>query len=72
MAQYIYRFVLSEEESKRADDWITAHECPRRGKNSGAIGGRTTFQFTSTTLGVIGVVACACGASEAFTDMSDW
>lgn len=37
-------------------------------KNQGASGGRTTYSFTPTTLGVITVVSCACGKKCDITD----
>lgn len=39
---------------------------------SGAIGGRLTYAFTPTSLGVITVIKCACGAEVNVTDFDSW
>lgn len=46
------------------------HNCPI--KYGGAIGGKTTYSFTSTSLGTICKVECACGQKEDITNYDDW
>lgn len=52
---YLRGFPISEEEDKKIKKWKerikTEHPC-----NSGAIGGRFTYHFTPTGIGVIGTV----------------
>lgn len=38
----------------------------------GAIGGRLTYRFTPTGIGLIIVVECACGEKINCTDFSSW
>jgi hypothetical protein len=38
----------------------------------GAIGGRIKFQFTTTGLGIIAIVKCACGEEVDLTDYDSW
>lgn len=38
----------------------------------GAIGGRMTFEFTITGLGVISKVKCACGKDVDLTQYDEW
>lgn len=60
--------------------WSMEHDqvCPHfdDGKSpiskSGDIGGRLTFSFTPTSLGVVTVVKCACGAEVNLTDYESW
>lgn len=68
------KFVLSETEVKKMNDWLKSHNetCPNAGsKKQGAIGGRLTYYFTPTTLGVFSSVKCVCGAEEFLTDLDE-
>ena len=63
-------FHLSPKELAEACKWIAEHFCKLRGsKNIGAIGGKTTFTFTSTSIGQLAGVKCACGNSTCVTDL---
>lgn len=44
----------------------------KHGHNSGAIGGRFTWKFTSTNLGQISVLECSCGERLDLTPYHDW
>ena len=53
------------------DTWIAHHDktciyADRR--KQGAVGGRLTYEFTPTSLGVIAQVKCACGKHVDVTD----
>ena len=49
---YFRGFPISEEEGKKIQEWIAK----RPEFNEGAIGGRYTYQFTPTSIGVIGTI----------------
>ena len=49
---YFLGFPISEEEDKEIKEWIEK----RPEFNEGAIGGRYTYQFTPTSIGMIGTV----------------
>ena len=51
-ADYYRGFPISEEEQKTIAEWIKS----RPEINEGAIGGRYTYQFTPTSIGVIGTI----------------
>lgn len=66
-------YTLQEDEYKKYYEWNKKHKetCPLYG-NDGAIGGRLTFCFTPTSLGVITKIKCGCGESIDVTDSSTW
>ena len=63
-------FELSPEQVEKYEKW-RKHGCDLEG-NAGAIGGRITFEFTPTSLGVIETVRCGCGEKLTLTDFEDW
>jgi hypothetical protein len=63
-------FGYTEKEIIEARLWESKHDCPIA--YEGAIGGKTTFCFTPTSLGVILKVKCACGTEKDFTDYGSW
>ena len=68
-------FKLSEDEKVVLLDWKHKHDqvCKfTNGTPQGAIGGRTTYQFTPTGLGTIASVLCACGAEHTLSNFDDW
>ena len=67
------KFGIDGEEAKKLDKWQNEHDksCPYK-KKQGAIGGRTTYSFSPTTLGVVIKVSCACGKEIDLTDYSSW
>ncbi len=74
------QFDLTDDEVMKKADWLLAHNPKCRfyddgtqvSNPMGAIGGRLTYQFTPTGLGVIIVVKCACGESVDLTDYGSW
>lgn len=69
----MYKFELNEDEIKRYAAWVEIHDKTCRFfHNQGAIGGRTTFCFTITGIGVIVTVRCACDAECDLTDYGCW
>lgn len=65
-------FGMTESESKKLHEWSVEHDktCPLK-YNQGAIGGRTTYCFTPTSLGTVVKVKCACGEEIDISDY-DW
>lgn len=41
-------------------------------ENQGAIGGRLTYCFSPTSLGILAEVKCICGTIFSIADTSDW
>ena len=66
-------FNLNEKQLIELEEWNKEHNkiCPFY-KNTGAIGGRLTYCFTPTSLGVIVEVKCACGKKIGITEYEDW
>lgn len=68
-------FEITEEQQKIFENWKTIHnkKCvfsdPMK---QGAIGGRFTYIFTPTGLGVITKVKCACGDEIDLTNSENW
>jgi len=73
-------FTISPGEQKVIQAWLDEHNktckyyddgtqasCP-----SGAIGGRLTYCFTPTGLGLITEVKCMCGDTVNTTEVEDW
>jgi len=65
-------FELDEDQIERANKFSKEHECPFKESGVGAIGGRISYRFTMTGLGIIEVVECACGKSLNLTDFESW
>ncbi len=68
-------FKLDEKELTEYRKWIEEHDktCPHADPmKQGAIGGRLTYTFTPTSLGVITIVKCACGEEINLTDTDSW
>lgn len=66
-------FELSSYENKKLAKWYSEHKCQFVDPtNCGAIGGRLTYVFTPTSLGVISSVRCACGEEETLTNFDEW
>lgn len=66
-------FNLDKTELEKLNTWLKKHDkkCPRK-LNSGCIGGRLTYCFTPTSLGVITEVKCGCGGEINLTDFGSW
>lgn len=76
-------FVLADKELENYKAWLASHECDFWDRNKpklnehgfprgGAIGGVFSYQFTSTGLGDVVIVKCACGHEENVTDFDSW
>ena len=68
-------FIMNENESIEANRTIKKHNKDCVIYNGGvhaAIGGRISYYFTPTGLGMACGVQCACGWSKECTDVSDW
>lgn len=63
-------FKLNQTQTNKIALWESTHRCSV--KNEGAIGGKVTFSFTPTSLGVIEKVKCACTAQLDVTDYESW
>jgi len=68
-------FELDETELKKFKKWKERHNktCPfKNPMKQGAIGGRFTYSFCPTGVGVTTVVKCACGEKIDLTDYDNW
>ena len=68
-------FELSKEEEEKYQKWLAEHDktCPLHPRKAPtAIGGRITFCFTPTGLGVIIGVECSCGEKVDLTNYEEW
>jgi len=65
------RFELTDEQAAQIDEWRREHECPYK-YHQGAIGGRITYEFTPTGLGVAASAKCACGSEINVTNYDEW
>lgn len=65
-------FKLTDDEVIKYQDWLKEHnkKCPI--SYEGAIGGKITFQFTTTGIGLIIKVICSCGEELDLTDIDSW
>jgi hypothetical protein len=64
-------FELTDEEEELIDEWRREHECPYK-YHDGAIGGRISYVFTPTGIGVVMGAECACGSKIDVTNYEDW
>ena len=70
-------YYLSKEQREVAKEWIKKHNAERhilpgeKYRYAGACGGAFTWCFTSTSLGVVSVLECACGERIDVSDY-DW
>ncbi len=74
--QPVYGF--HKEQREAIDRWITEHNAARhippgrKFRYAGAIGGAFTFEFTSTTIGMVSCVRCSCGEKLDVSDYDNW
>lgn len=55
-------FTIDSRHAENAQKWIAQHPCRiRKSKKTGAIGGKTSYVFTNTSIGQLQTVCCACG-----------
>jgi hypothetical protein len=64
-------FSLTDEQYEKINEWRREHECPYK-YNQGAIGGRITYEFTPTGIGICTSAKCACGSNIDVTNYEDW
>lgn len=74
----LYRgFPISKEEQEKIREWQDKHDAEMHGLKTfkervhagGCIGGRYSYEFVDTSIGVIGAVKCNCGAKFIFQDL---
>jgi hypothetical protein len=73
-------FHIGGEESKNLSQFLVEHnktckfydDGTKANPPGGAIGGRLTYSFTPTTIGMTVSVKCACGAESNITDYGSW
>ena len=73
-------YILSAEDRELCNKWIAEHNktCEYHDDGTtpcnpcGAIGGRFTYNFTPTGLGLITTMECACGEKLELTDFDMW
>lgn len=74
---YYRGFPITEEEKQKIEQWIQQHDKEKHGivtdeqrlHANGCCGGRFTYQFTPTSIGVIGTIICHCGDSFTFQEL---
>jgi hypothetical protein len=57
-------FRVRREHAREAGAWIRKHPCKERKKDGAPIGGKISYVFTETSIGVIQNVQCVCGKAE--------
>ena len=62
-------FEITDNQHKQYMDWITRHKCDAY---AGACGGKISWTFTRTGLGLCVVVKCICGEEINITDTDVW
>lgn len=75
----LYRgFSITEEEKEKIDEWCLQHEIEKHGldtkekrmKSQGCCGGKYTYEFIPTSIGVIGNIKCgSCGETFTFQEL---
>lgn len=66
-----HSFPISEEEYEKINKWQEEHIKTKHNSDSyaGAIGGRYTYEFIPTSIGIIGKVRCSCGEEFVFSEL---
>jgi hypothetical protein len=67
--KYTPMFAVDEEQLKKLNEFREKHW---RCGSKAAIGGAVTYEFTPTSLGVVVVIKCHCGAKLDVSDYQDW
>lgn len=63
-------FSLTQDQLHQATRWIKRHKCTI--KEEGAIGGKITYCFTPTGIGMAESIKCACGQEKNLADYESW
>ena len=67
------RYELDPDQIVKEQTWNREHKKTCKVyNNQGAIGGRLTYTFTPTGLGIVTRVECACGEKYDLTDYECW
>lgn len=68
------QFQLSDDQIDKLNIEFVDHDkaCRYAGNRGGAIGGRFTYEFTPTTLGVVVRFSCVCGKKIDLTDYENF
>lgn len=62
-------FPISKEEKEKIDSWMKDHEEKCKGGH-GCCGGKYSYEFTPTGLGVVGEIVCnRCGEEFSFSEL---
>lgn len=71
MSDFAHTFIITEKENEAIEQWRKEHIATVHNGNNyfGAIGGELTYQFTPTSIGVVGTVKCVCGESFEFASL---
>ena len=62
---------LNKDELEAFHIWNNSHKCWAT-EDSGTTGGRLTYCFIPTGIGVVKVIKCACGEEINVTDYESW
>ncbi len=62
---YYRGFPITKSEEKAITKWKSEHEKNHNG-GYGAIGGKYTYHFIPTSIGIVGTIKCSCGAEFDF------
>lgn len=72
--EYYRGFPISEDEQKQIIEWRKKHEAEvhncytldDRLRRGGTVGGGYTYEFIPTSIGIVGIIKCSCGAKFTF------
>lgn len=65
------KFEIQQEKEASINNWIKTHRCKYKNKPT-AIGGRISYIFTPTGIGVFAIAKCICGKEFTIEDGSDF
>lgn len=71
-------FYVTPHQVEKFSEWDSEHVAAKHPpgpdglRYEGAIGGRVTWMFTRTSLGIVTKVKCACGATLDLTEYESW
>jgi hypothetical protein len=65
-----FSFTLTTAQAKKLNAWQKRHKHAK--ETQPAIGGKLTYSFTPTGVGVVMAVTCACGKTLDFSDYDSW
>lgn len=64
-------FTITDEDWESIEKWQDYHTEEKHSDlpAGGAIGGRFSYEFTPTTVGMVGICKCCCGDSFIFSEI---